>query len=90
MSVNVNLLDNIREENLEPLLARLQKSGKYLINGEQVSLKGEYFEKQTRIALKNYDIINPEKIEEALKRKYNWEELESEMPSSRNIPSEEC
>ena len=64
MSVNINLLDNIREEHLEPLLARLQKSGDYLINGEKVSLKGEYFEKQTRIALKNYNIINPEKIEE--------------------------
>ena len=42
----------------------MQKSGDYLIDGEKVSLKGEYFEKQTRIALKNYDIINPEKIEE--------------------------
>ncbi|EGU66775.1 ATPase/histidine kinase/DNA gyrase B/HSP90 domain protein [Streptococcus cristatus ATCC 51100] len=35
---------------------------------------------------RNTIAANPEKIEEALKRKYNWEELESEMPSSRNIP----
>lgn len=36
---------------------------------------------------RNTIAANPEKIEEALKRKYDWEELKSEMPSSRNIPS---
>lgn len=35
---------------------------------------------------RNTIAANPEKIEEALKRKYDWEELKSEMPSSRNIP----
>lgn len=35
---------------------------------------------------RNTIAVNPEKIEEALKRKYDWEELKSEMPSSRNIP----
>ena len=35
---------------------------------------------------RNTIAANPEKIEEALKRKYDWEELKSEKPSSRNIP----
>lgn len=64
MSIDVKKLEDIKQNSLEPLLDRLQKEGKYLINGEKVTLKGEYFEKQTRIALKNYNIINPEKIEE--------------------------
>lgn len=64
MSININLLEDIKQNSLHPLLDRLHSKGKYLIDGETVKLKGEYFEKQTRIALKNYDIINPEKIEE--------------------------
>ena len=35
---------------------------------------------------RNTIVVNPKKIEEALKRKYDWEELRSEKPSSRNIP----
>lgn len=35
---------------------------------------------------RNTIAANPEKIEEALKRKYDWEELKSEKSSSRNIP----
>ena len=35
---------------------------------------------------RNTIVANLEKIEEALKRKYDWEELKSEKPSSRNIP----
>lgn len=64
MNVNMSKLENIKQNSLEPLLDRLEKTGKYNINGEKVTLRGEYFEKQTRIALKNFDIINPEKIEE--------------------------
>ena len=35
---------------------------------------------------RNTIAVNPGKIEEALKRKYDWEELKSEIPSSKNIP----
>lgn len=36
---------------------------------------------------RNTIVVNPQKIEDILRRKYNWEELKSEVPSSRNIPS---
>ena len=36
---------------------------------------------------RNTIAVNPQKIEYILRRKYNWEELKSEVPSSRNIPS---
>lgn len=36
---------------------------------------------------RNTIAANPEKIEDELKRKYDWEELKSEVPISRNIPS---
>ena len=36
---------------------------------------------------RNTIAVNPQKIEDILRRKYNWEELKSEVPSSRNIPS---
>lgn len=59
------LLQQIKKENLSKLLARLADfPDKYIIDGEKISLRGEYYEKQLRIALKNYSIVNPEDIRE--------------------------
>lgn len=64
-TINTNLLNELKSNHLPFLLERLKKDkDKYIINGDNIKLKGDYFEKQTRIALKNYDIIEPDSIED--------------------------
>ena len=60
--MNINLLQNIKEEHLPALLMRLSKDDKYIIDGEEIKLRGDYYQKQMRIALKNYDIVDPDSI----------------------------
>lgn len=60
-------LDQIKKEGYDKLLARLD-SEKYYIKGDDIKLKGEFFEKQTRLVLRNCDIIDPASIEEYIGR----------------------
>ena len=63
--MNNQVLIDIKNHHLPLLLDRLSKDpDKYIIDGDNIRLKGEYYEKQTRIALKNYDIVDPESIED--------------------------
>ena len=62
--INLNELKEIQKESRVHLDERLKAEDKYIFEGEEIFLKGEYFEKQTRIALKNCDIIDPENIRE--------------------------
>lgn len=57
-------IKHIQDSQLEILLERLSKKDDILVENGKISLKGEFFEKQTRIALKNYGIIDPENIYE--------------------------
>ena len=61
---NNHMLEKIKESAYPKLLERLSHDGKYLIKDNNITLSGPFYEKQHRIALKNYDIINPESIEE--------------------------
>lgn len=62
--MNKTALDQWQQTAHERLMARLNGDENVIVTEDGVRLKGEFFEKQTRIALKNYDIINPESIEE--------------------------
>ncbi|WP_130807811.1 NADH-ubiquinone oxidoreductase-F iron-sulfur binding region domain-containing protein [Senegalia massiliensis] len=55
-----DIKDNIRSK----LVDRLEKTNNYIINNQEIKLKGDYYEKQIRIALKNCDIIDPNNIDE--------------------------
>lgn len=61
--ISGKLLEDVRKEAWEDFIDRIEKSSeKYMIEGDRVRLKGEYYEKQTRVALKNYGIVNPDDI----------------------------
>ncbi len=63
--VDIEKLSNIKEEELPQILNFLSlRDDKYIIEDNKVRLKGDYYEKQLRIALKNYDIIDPYNIKE--------------------------
>ncbi len=57
-------MDIIRENLKAPIIDKLLGEEKVVINGDDVVLKGKFYEKQLRIALKNCDIIDPTNIEE--------------------------
>lgn len=57
-------IDEIRKREYPKLIGRLSKDSKYVVEDHKITLSGDFFQKQERIALKNYDIINPESIEE--------------------------
>ena len=61
---NIEFLQEIKDSAFPALKNRLISSGDYLIVNDNIKLKGEIYEKQLRIALKNYDIIDPENINE--------------------------
>lgn len=61
-------LNEIREAEYEKLLARLSGDENYIIEEDDIKLAGKYYEKQQRLALRNYGIINPESIEEYIAR----------------------
>lgn len=62
--LTLEMLEEIKNKARPKLEERLNKEGNYLINGDDISIKGHYYEMQTRIALKNCDIIDPKNIEE--------------------------
>ncbi|NLM06829.1 MAG: 4Fe-4S binding protein [Tissierellia bacterium] len=63
--VDIERLEVIKEKESDKLFSRLRKNAdKYLVEDDKVTLKGDYYEKQVRIALKNFDIINPDEISE--------------------------
>ncbi len=57
-------LSAVKEKTLPLILNRASKDEKYIVEGEKVRLAGEFYEKQLRIALKNYEIIDPLSIDE--------------------------
>lgn len=61
-------LKRIQEEELPKLIQRLEDSGSYIIDGDDIKLKGDFYEKQVRVALRNFDVINPESLEEYIAR----------------------
>lgn len=60
----IKLLDQTKETSYPLLIDRLKSDDKYDLSDNQIRLAGDFYKKQVRIALKNYDIINPESIEE--------------------------
>ena len=57
-------MDKIIERLKPAIIEKLLEADKVIIKGEDVVLKGEFYEKQLRIALKNCDIIDPTNVEE--------------------------
>lgn len=57
------LLDN-KDTYYENLVKRLSNDGKYIIEEDSIRLAGDFFENQTRLSLRNHDIIDPESIED--------------------------
>ena len=52
---DIKILDDIKEKHYPLLIERLkQEENKYIIDDKGIRLKGEFFEKQTRIALKKF------------------------------------
>ena len=59
-----NVIDQIIKENSSKFYDRIKNDDNFVVDGEKITKKGDFFQKQTRIALKNYGIIDPESIEE--------------------------
>lgn len=62
---DIKILDDIKEKHYPLLIERLkQEENKYIIDDKGIRLKGEFFEKQTRIALKNFNIVDEHSVYE--------------------------
>ena len=59
-----DILEKIRESEYPKLIDRLSNDDKYIVEDDKITIRGDFFQRQQRIALKNYEIINPESIEE--------------------------
>lgn len=57
-------LNKIKNKKYPEMLEIKSQDEKYIVDDKGIRLRGDFFEKQTRLALKNYDIINPLDIEE--------------------------
>lgn len=57
-------IEEIKERAYPRLMKRLSGDSKYIVEGGQARLAGDFYENQLRIALKNYGIIDPESIED--------------------------
>lgn len=57
-------LEEIKREYRPRLEDRLKEDGNYIISDNEIKIKGEFYEKQTRVALRNCDIIDPSIMEE--------------------------
>lgn len=62
--INNTILEEIKKIEYPKLLDRLSSDSKYVVKNNTITLSGDFYQKQQRIALKNFDIINPERIEE--------------------------
>lgn len=60
----IEKLDHIKNKVYPDFLDRKSKDDKYIVDEKGVRLRGDFFERQTRLALRNYDIIDPTSIEE--------------------------
>lgn len=60
-------LENIKKDGFAKLISRLDLEN-YYIDGEDIRLKGEFYQKQTRLVLRNCGIIDPGSIEEYIGR----------------------
>lgn len=63
-----NYLNEVRAQHSEAFRARISADPQYVVEGDEIRLAGEFYEKQTRIALRNYDIIDPTRIEDYIVR----------------------
>ncbi len=62
-----------RKKEYRPLLEkRLKEEDKYIFDGEYITLKGDFYQKQTRIALKNCGIIDPQNINDYIAMDGYW------------------
>ena len=61
-------LKNIKEKGFAKLISRIKDDDSYEINGENIRLRGDFYEKQVRLVLRNCGIINPADIEEYIGR----------------------
>lgn len=84
---NKSILESIKADEYPKLIDRLSADEKYVIEDGKISLSGDFFQKQERIALKNYDIINPERIEEyiALGGYFSLERVLFELDSDETV-----
>ena len=62
--ITIESLEEIKEKTRPILEERLVKEDKYIIEGNHIRLRGDFYEKQIRIALKNCGITDPQNIEE--------------------------
>lgn len=62
--IKIENLEEIKNQTRPILEKRLSEDGNYIIEENEIKLKGEFYEKQVRIALKNCGIIDPKNIEE--------------------------
>lgn len=60
-------LESIKKDGFAKLIKRLDPEN-YYIDGEDIRLKGEFYQKQTRLVLRNCGIIDPGSIEEYIGR----------------------
>lgn len=60
-------LESIKKDGFAKLINRLDPEN-YYIDGEDIRLKGEFYQKQTRLVLRNCGIIDPGSIEEYIGR----------------------
>lgn len=60
-------LESIKKEGFDKLLARLDPD-KYIMEGNHIRLKGDFYKNQTRLVLRNCGIIDPASIEEYIGR----------------------
>lgn len=65
---NLNFLDKIKNDNYNKFYDRVKNDDKYVVDGEDIRLSGDFYENQMRIALRNYGIIDPTSIEEYIVR----------------------
>ncbi len=59
-----NRLDTIKNSTYSQLINKFDSDEKYIIKDGKVFLSGDFYKKQTRVALKNHEIVNPESIDE--------------------------
>jgi NADH:ubiquinone oxidoreductase subunit F (NADH-binding)/NAD-dependent dihydropyrimidine dehydrogenase PreA subunit len=62
--MTLDKLQEIKQENKGELESRLAQEDKTEVRDGNIVLKGDYYKKQVRIALRNCEIIRPEHIEE--------------------------
>ena len=60
----IKKLDATKEKYYKTLFDRLSSDENYDLSNGQIRLAGDFYKNQLRIALQNYDIVNPESIEE--------------------------